>query len=73
MFLSVFHIFYYSWQHWTGTPEWRKIRMKKSIRLTGKAWEIRAQLREWSKSPLTLAQFLERNTPKERHLRLVSK
>ncbi len=68
---SFFHIFYYSWLDWTGTKEWRKIRMNKSIRLTGKVWEIRAQLRVWAKSPLTLAQFLERNIKKETHLRLI--
>jgi hypothetical protein len=44
---------------------------RKFIRLTGKAWEIRAQQKEWAKSPLTLAQFLERNTKKGSHLRLI--
>jgi hypothetical protein len=45
--------------------------MNKSIRLTGKAWQIRSQLREWAKSPITLAEFIDRNTKKGSHLRLI--
>jgi hypothetical protein len=45
--------------------------MNKSIKLTGKAWQIRAQLREWAKTPITLAEFIERNRKKGTHLRLI--
>lgn len=30
------------------------------VRIIGKSWEIRARLREWSSSSLTLQQFLQR-------------
>lgn len=45
--------------------------MNKSIKLTGKVWQIRAQLREWAKSPLTLAEFIERNQPRRPYLRVI--
>lgn len=45
--------------------------MNKSIKLTGKAWQIQAQLRQWAKTPITLAEFIERNTSKGNHLRLI--
>ena len=30
------------------------------IRIIGKSWEIRARLREWSSSSLTIEQFIQR-------------
>jgi hypothetical protein len=45
--------------------------MNKSIKLTGKAWQIQAQLRLWAKSPITLSEFIDRNTSKGKHLRLI--
>lgn len=45
--------------------------MNKSIKLTGKAWQIQAQLRQWAKTPITLAEFIDRNTSKGNHLRLI--
>jgi hypothetical protein len=35
------------------------------IRMSGKAWQIRAKLREWSKHPITLEQFLARQKKME--------
>ncbi|GAA4709627.1 Z-ring formation inhibitor MciZ [Brevibacillus fulvus] len=30
------------------------------LRLVGKAWEIRAMLRQWAKQPITLQEWLQR-------------
>lgn len=35
---------------------------KQGLRLVGKSWEIRAKLRQWKKSKLTLQEFLRRQT-----------
>lgn len=32
-----------------------------SLRVAGKGWQVRAMLRQYAGSPLTLQQFLERN------------
>ncbi|RNB68384.1 Z-ring formation inhibitor MciZ [Brevibacillus nitrificans] len=35
---------------------------EKQLRLVGKAWEIKAALRSWSKKDLTLQAYLERRS-----------
>ncbi|MGG2481060.1 Z-ring formation inhibitor MciZ [Brevibacillus borstelensis] len=49
----------------------RRERMKtyvdeKQIRMVGKAWEIRATLRSWSKKDLTLQEYLARRSNSSR-------
>jgi len=37
----------------------RVIRTQNQLKITGKAWEIRSKLREFSKSNITLKEYLE--------------
>lgn len=37
---------------------------QKGLLMSGKAWQIRARLREWSKHSLTLQEFLSRHQRK---------
>lgn len=39
---------------------------EKQIRMVGKAWEIRATLRSWSKKDLTLQEYLARRSNSSR-------
>ncbi|WP_322112061.1 Z-ring formation inhibitor MciZ [Brevibacillus ruminantium] len=40
---------------------------EKQLRMVGKAWEIRATLRSWSKKDLTLQEYLARRSKPGRH------
>jgi hypothetical protein len=40
-----------------------------TIRMKGKAWQIRAKLREWSKHPMLLHEFLTRQKNRQSSLR----